>query len=523
MSDNLEQRLSAMLPFGGDIWAGMQTGLEREALRVTNDGFLAQSPHPEALGSALTHRFITTDFSEALLEFVTPPYEDPLQTLACLSRTHQFAIERLGGESLWNASMPCQLGDAASIPLARYGNSNVARMKTAYRRGLSHRYGRPMQAIAGIHFNFSMPDAFWPAYAAALGQAFDPSQLPSLRSQAYLALARNFRRIGWLTLLLFGASPAMCRSFLDGQQTTLADFDDTTLFEPYATSLRMSDLGYSSNAQSSLNIPLNSLQEYIDALTAAIMTPHPPYEKIGVEVSGQWRQLNTSVLQIENEYYSSIRPKQIARSGERPTLALQRAGVAYVEVRCLDVNPYAPVGITEEQMYFMQAMTVACLLRPSPRLDPQELHEADSNYLLIAHSGRAPALELNRYGKRKRAQQWAAEILADVLAVAEQLSGSDGPHALSVRAQIAAINGEAEVLSARVLRDMRESGLGFFEFTREQSQAHAEYFRRLGPMDEDKFAELRREVVESRERQAAIEAAPQPAFRDYLAAYYRND
>ncbi|MEO0575888.1 MAG: glutamate--cysteine ligase [Pseudomonadota bacterium] len=523
MSDSLEQRISALQNFGSDSCTGMLTGLEREALRVTHDGFLSQAPHPEALGSALTHQYITTDFSEALLEFVTPAYEDPIQTLACLSRTHQFATQRIGDEFLWNASMPCQLGDAASIPLARYGTSNVARMKTVYRRGLSHRYGRPMQAIAGVHFNFSMPDTFWPAFAAATGVDYDERDLQSLRSSAYLGLSRNFRRIGWLVLLLFGASPAMCRTFLDGGNAALADFDDTTLFEPYATSLRMSDLGYSSNAQSRLDISLNTLQAYIDGLTAAIMTPHAPYERIGVEVGGQWRQLNASVLQIENEFYSSIRPKQIARSGERPTLALQRAGVAYVEVRCLDINPYEPVGISSEQMYFMQAMLVACILRPSPPLGADELTEADANYLLMAHSGRAPGLELQRFGRITPMLSWAKDILADVEVAAELLSGSDGPHARSCRVQLAALNGEREVPSAQVLRDMRESGLGYFEFTREQSLAHAEHFAKLSPMDDEQFSRLRREVVESVERQSAIEASAQPAFRDYLAAYYAND
>ncbi|MEM8546656.1 MAG: glutamate--cysteine ligase [Pseudomonadota bacterium] len=517
MSESLEHRLSVLAPFGDGIWADMLTGIERETLRVEPNGHLSQQPHPAALGSALTHRYITTDFSEAQLEFVTPACSSPRAALDWLDQVHQFAAARIGEERFWNSSMPGPLGVEASIPIAHYGSSNVARMKTIYRRGLSHRYGRPMQTISGVHFNFSLPEAFWQAYAAL---AKEPAA--AVQSSGYLALARNFRRHAWLVLYLYGASPAMCRTFLDGQRNSLAEFDRDTLFEPYATSLRMSDLGYSSNAQSGLVISLNSIQEYVDDLTAAIMTPHAPYAEIGVEVGGQWRQLNTSILQIENEYYSSVRPKQVARSGERPTLALQRAGVQYVEVRCLDINPYEPTGISEAQCYFMQAMLAWCAVRESRLLDRAELKEANGNYLVVAHSGRSPALELKRNGEITLLSDWASELLQGIEAVAVAMSGEDGPHARAVRAERGTLTGEREVLSARVLREMREAEQSFVGFTEALSDRHHVHWLNAAPMPEARFSELRAEVVVSLERQRELEARAQTSFTDYLKDYYRD-
>ncbi|MEN7342096.1 MAG: glutamate--cysteine ligase [Pseudomonadota bacterium] len=518
MASQFDDRLAALIDGGCDAVTGALTGLEKESLRVAPDGFIAATPHPIGLGAALTNRFITTDFSEALLEFVTPAYDAPAQALQCLHDIHQFTMTALRDEYLWNSSMPCLLGDDQSIPLARYGSSNVAQMKTIYRRGLSYRYGRAMQAIAGIHFNFSLPEAFWTHYQEVCG---DTRPLAAFTDDAYLALARNFRRVGWIVLYLFGASPVMCKSFLGDRQSALAEFDADTLFEPYATSLRMSDLGYNSNAQSSLRISLNTLDAYIEGLTAAIMTPHAPYEEIGIKQGGQWRQLNTSILQIENEYYNTIRPKQVANSGERPTLALQRAGVAYVEIRSLDINPFSPVGITEDQLRYMQALLLYCLLTPSPKIDDEELAEHIANHGLVAHSGRAPALQLRRRGDDVLLSDWAAEIHAGVTAIAEWMDTGNGNMISAVRSMDDVVADPEHSLSARVLREMREQGLPYHLYAMQQAREDAAYFNMLPPLPDDLATAMRREASESLQRQQAIEAADDVDFDEYLAAYYR--
>ncbi|MCG8426389.1 MAG: glutamate--cysteine ligase, partial [Chromatiales bacterium] len=216
------------------------TGVEKECLRVSPDGSIAPSPHPQSLGSALTHPYITTDYSEALIEFITPPFVDSADALSFLCDTQKFVYQNLGPETLWATSMPCVLEGGANIPLAQYGSSNAGTMKTVYRRGLGHRYGRVMQVIAGVHFNFSFNTALWPIYQELLGDQ-QPSR--AFIDASYMGLTRNLQRYGWLIPYLFGASPAVCKSFLAGKPTRLESFDESTYYEPYATSLRMGDIG----------------------------------------------------------------------------------------------------------------------------------------------------------------------------------------------------------------------------------------------------------------------------------------
>ena len=254
-------------------------GIEKESLRLANDGCIAQTPHPAALGSALTHPYITTDYSEALIELITPPFADVKDTLDYLHNIHQFVYDHLDNESLLGASMPCGIDGDESIPIAEYGSSNIGRMKHVYRHGLWHRYGRTMQAIAGIHFNYSVPEALW---IALHQQENSQLSLEQFTADAYFGLIRNFQRLGWLILYLFGASPAICKSFFKSRPALMAqfeEFDHGTLYHPYATSLRMSDIGYKSKNQANLKIDYNSLAGYVSSLSKAIETPYPDYKK----------------------------------------------------------------------------------------------------------------------------------------------------------------------------------------------------------------------------------------------------
>lgn len=479
-------------------------------------------PHPHALGSALTNTFITTDFSEALLEFVTPACMSTWEALRFLCDIHQFVYDRLDDEMLWVTSMPCSIPGDGSVPLAQYGNSNVGRMKTVYRNGLGYRYGRNMQTIAGIHFNYSLPEKFWPLYQQ-LEENYDLRDV--FRSNAYLGLIRNFRRMGWIVLYLFGASPALCKSFTAGSaEYTLPELTTDTFFEPFGTSLRMSDLGYSNKTQANLNISLNSLHEYIRDLTAAINTPEPTFEKLGVKVDGEYRQLSANTLQIENEYYSSIRPKRVARSGERPTAALKRGGIDYVEVRSLDINAFDPVGINQNVMRFLESFLVYCLLSDSPLFTDDALDDTSDNQRATAKHGRDPKLELMRHGKPVPLRDWAAEIVQGVRIVAEVIDSDGGTtdyvNAVDVQAELVR---EAEATpSARILRDLRDSGSGFYEFAYATAVGHKDYFRQLEPLAPERLALLENEARESVERQRSIEAADSISFDEYLAKYYAS-
>ena len=518
MNNAFDNKLDAIVSAGLSLGGGKK-GIEKEALRLDPGGYLSRKPHPVGLGSALTNRFITTDFSEALLEFVSPVYTSTWEALRFLCDVHQFTYECLDEELLWVASMPCRIPRDPDIPLARYGTSNVGRMKTIYRRGLGFRYGRHMQTIAGIHFNYSLPEEFWPGYQALLG---DDRDARAFRSAEYLGLVRNFRRFGWLVLYLFGASPAMCKSFGAGEKLDMPELSPDTWYAPYGTSLRMSDLGYNNQNQSRISISLNDLDHYIDDLQRAINTPEPDYEKIGVIVDGKYRQLSANQLQIENEFYSPVRPKRVAHSGERPTAALRRGGIEYVEIRSLDISIDDPAGINQNTMRFMEAFLIYCLLEDSPPFDDAALEETRVNQSRAAREGRDPECRLLRDGAEVLLADWGREILSKVEQIAAVIDRCEGEdcYVQAVHGLAALIDDADQTPSARLLRELQEGGNSFFEYAMSMARSHRDYFASITDMSEQRHEEFLQEAEQSWSRQREIEAADSISFAEYLAHYY---
>ena len=516
-----EQRLARLTQARQEgLLGGGLIGLEKECLRVSPDGHVAQTPHPEALGSALTHPHITTDYSEALAEFVTPPLPDTHQTLDFLRDVQRFVYSELGDELLWATSMPCVVAGGASIPVAHYGSSNRGMMKTVYRRGLGHRYGRVMQAIAGVHFNFSFREGFWPVLQELEG---DRGPRQDFISGAYFGLIRNLQRMGWLVPYLFGASPAVCKSFLGGKPTPLHSFNETTYYQPFATSLRLGDIGYHNRQEGETGVKANydNLDTYVESLSKAITTPCPAYEKFGVEVNGRFEQLNTNILQIENEYYSTIRPKQISDSFEKPIHALKRRGVRYVELRSVDVNAYDPLGISERQMRFLEAFLIFCLLQDSPAISALEREEIDHNQMEVAHRGRDPRLRLRRLGDTLPLAEWANEVLDAMSGVCEVLDATtlDGAYSHSLAAQREKVRDPELTPSARILAEMRAHGEGFFQFAMRMSRQHRDYFR-ARPLPAERRHWFVQQARESLRLQRELEEADHEPFAAYLARYF---
>ena len=522
MNKAFEKRFSSLAARDCSVLSGGLKGIEKESLRIDAQGYLAQTAHPAALGSALTNAYVTTDFSEALLEFITPAYSSTWEAQQFLCDIHQFSYAALGEELMWTASMPCRIPGDTEVPLARYGNSNVGQMKTIYRRGLGYRYGRQMQTIAGVHFNYSLAQEFWPLYQDVLG---NKDGADDFRSHHYLGLVRNFRRFGWLLLYLFGSSPAMCRSFAADSSVQMPNLNGDTLYEPFGTSLRMSDLGYSNQNQSKLNISLNSLDEYVRDLSAAIATREPDYEKIGVKVDGKYRQLNTNILQIENEYYSSVRPKRVAMSGERPTVALRRGGIEYVEIRSLDINVDDPAGINQNTMRFVEAFLIYCLIEDSPPLCEDLLNETKHNQAMTAKHGRDPDFKLQREGDLVGLAAWSGEILDKVTGIAECIDRQEGcsSYADAVRIMQGLVANPDETPSARVLEKLRSENCSFFEFALSLAQGHRDYFAAITPLSDERHTQFAREASESVERQQAIEAGDNIGLDEYLATYFSSD
>lgn len=515
-----QQRLQRLLDQGGGkLIRGGLKGLEKESLRVTEDGEVAQTPHPRAFGSALTHSSITTDYSEALLELITAPRADIGDTVKELTELHAYVYRNLPeGELLWATSMPCIIGGDASIPIAQYGSSNIGTMRHVYRRGLDYRYGRSMQAIAGVHFNYSLPTGFWPLLAEIEA---DRRSAREVQSSGYFRLIRNFQRWSWLVPYLFGASPAICRTFLGGRQLDFDALDRGTLYLPYATSLRMSDIGYQNKAQDGLEISYDDLPAYVRSLTRAINTIDPGYAAIGARANGEWRQLNASVLQIEAEYYSFIRPKPIIESGEKPTVALSRRGVEYVEMRALDVNAFEPTGVHSDTLRFLELLLIACMLEDSSLVDRDEQREIDHNQALVTRRGREPGLVLRRDGRDVPLRAWGEAIAEAAEAIAEVLDGDhpEQPYRRAVKVQQAALADPELTPSARILASLRAEEEPFVRLAMQLSHDHAEHFLAL-PLPPEREAALRKEAADSLRRQAEIEAEDRISFEEFLEHYF---
>jgi glutamate--cysteine ligase len=520
----LQQRLSLLA--NADIEEALATskiGLEKESLRVLPEGGITQTPHPAAWGSPLTNPLITTDFSEALTELVTPPCDSVTEVIQSLDDIQNFIYRSLDNEILWATSMPCVVAGETGIPLAQYGSSNAAQMKTAYRRGLGLRYGRAMQVIAGVHFNYSFSDALWQRYQQLLN---DDGPQQEFISEQYMGLVRNLLRFGWLVPYLFGASPAVCKSFLNGQRTMLQEFNSNTYFEPYATSLRLGDIGYQNNKEDLAGIKAcyDSLDAYIDSMQCAINTPYSGYEEIGVKVDGEYQQLNTNILQIENEYYSSVRPKQVLQGNEKPSTALKKRGVAYVELRSVDVNAFDPHGINAEQLHFLEVFMLFCLLEESPVLSQSEINAIDENLLLTAHQGRQPGLDLRRGDEKISLQDWASELCNAMRAVARLLDRANNceNYFSSVKSQIASVFDPDLTPSARMLAEMNENDEGFFHHAQRMSKYHYHYYK-THDLAEDKIRFFENAAKESLEKQRQIEDEDAISFDDYLQNYFNEE
>ena len=523
MYEALHGRIARLAGEGELLRAGLK-GVEKESLRADPAGAIAATAHPPALGSALTHPWLTTDYSEALLEFVTPPFPDRAEVARNLRDSHRFVVRNIGDELLWAASMPCEIRGDEAIPIARYGSSNSGRLRHLYRVGLGHRYGRMMQVIAGVHFNYSLPSGFWPVLAES-GAAHGDRRAwhgtgRALADSHYFGLIRNLFRHGWLLLYLFGASPALSRSFLPAGAPELEAMGEDTWYAPFGTSLRMSDIGYTNRIPGGIGIRYDDLYSYAASLHRAITTPHPPWEALGVRRGGEYRQLNANLLQIENEYYSLGAPQ--AADPPRGT-ADRGAPAAGGAVRRASVHRPRPC-IPHR----------AC--RGPPRV-PGGLHAVLPAPRPARPSGRRSAGESTRTRTGSRSggvirpspssatrtrlplRSWADEILDELTAVAELVRSPGDDPAAVVAAARASVGRPEATPSACVLEDVKASGGSYFEYVLNASRRHAEILRR-DPLPDDERFRFEEEAARSIARQASLEASDSVTFEEYLAGFF---
>lgn len=489
---------------------GVRRGIEREMVRVTQSGALSHRPHPQSLGSALTHPYITTDFSEAQLELVTPAVTDRKETFKTLASLHHFVASRLNeGETMWPASMPPTLPLDSDIAIANYGTSNAGKAKMRYREGLANRYGKRMQLISGIHYNFSLPKSFWQVL-----HAHAESQLPleTFISERYFHLIRNVLRNGWIIPYLFGASPAADKSYLQDKSHPLRQLDSTTDYLPWATSLRLSNLGYGSSEQSRFPISFNNKQDYLTGLCHALTQPSVQYSHLA-----EHQQLNGSVLQLENELYGSVRPK-IVNAQMRPLVAMCHHGVEYIELRSLDNNPLLPLGIDERQSQFIDLFLLYSALSPSPEMSEQERTVIMQRQELVATQGRKPNLMLPTMNGDVLLADLAKPLMNMLAQMATIMDGgqSTNGYEKAVMREQAKFDDSQLTPSAQILAVMEQENLSFTTLMKSYSDEHQQGYL-SDTLSADEMTQLETLVYNSLLEQKQLEAENEANFDEYLA------
>ena len=502
-----------------DILASGNFGIEKESLRVVSQSTISKRLHQASMGSPLCHKYITTDFSEAQLELITPPMVDKKKGLIFLENIHHFASHNIEDEIIWPFSMPPWIQSDEDIPIASYGSSNLALFKTTYRHGLSYRYGRAMQAISGIHFNYSLPEKIWES------SLFNQEKTVSkkLRATIYFRTLRNLHRMNWLILYLFGASPIVTENFLKNNHDGFQKLNNHAYYLPFATSLRMSDLGYQNINQSRVVVSLNSLQEYIFDLKQATATMCDDFKKINQETIEKYAQINSNVLQIEDEYYAVARPKSSRISNQRLTTKLNDTGVDYIEFRSLDLNPFQRIGIDLDTVHFLEVFLIYCTLNPSPNITNSEIKEIKQNDLLVATKGRELGLSLINNGTKISLKNWANQIMNEMISIAGLLDNKTTDFSSIINKFSDQIADPDQTLSALLLNKVLTEKMDFLELGRTLGNDYKNYYIRMAASKNSDWSRLEKESVDSLKRQVVLEQASKQSFEDFSKEYFNDN
>ncbi len=456
-------------------------GIEKESLRIAPSGKLALTPHPAEFGDKLENPHITVDFSESQLELITPPLPSIEGTHQFLSELHTIIEDSLEDELLWPLSMPGCLPDEKMIPLAKFGTDQTRREKEIYRSGLALRYGKRMQMISGIHYNFSFSDRFLDFIYEKSGRHIDRRVY---KDQFYFNLAKNFLEFRWLLIYLFGASPLGTETYMQTFLSKNAGLCDKagcrkTFGNPvkYATSLRMSRFGYENSSQNRLNVSYNSLKEYIRDLRKALATKVESYSKLGLHRNGQQIQLNGNLLQSENEYYAPVRFKQIPQKGQTMLDTLEEKGVGYLEFRIFDLDPFENTGIGLNQLYFLHVFNLFCAFEQQAEIAQSDLERFNDNAQLTALFGRNARLKLKvGQSEKKSIKDWGSQFFTKLMRIAELLdeAGNSSKFQKSVWLQLSKLADPENLPSSEIVRSMEENRTDYNGFGLCRALKHSE-------------------------------------------------
>lgn len=488
------------------ILKNISRGIERETLRIKKNGDFSNTPHPYKIGSALTHQWITTDFSENLLEFITPTTKNIDYLLTFLKDIHSFVAYKNPKELMWPFSIPYIYTKSTNIQIAKYGTSNFGKLKTLYRTGLKIRYGDLKNTISGIHYNFSLPKIFWKI-----------NKIDNI-SSGYLNLIRNYYRFGWIIPYLFGASPVILKDLLQNKEYQFKQNQEGLLYLPWSTSLRLSDMGYTSTSIEDLNITFNNLESYVHCLKKAMHTPSKKFSNLGLKNQfGQLQQLNTNILQLENELYTQIRPKRTTNHGESLLDALKNRGIEYVEIRSLDINPFSSIGINKNQILLLDLFLIWCSLIEAPQIQKKDFYFITKNWKKIIFEGRKPnqKIYINNHTKCKL-KTIGKRIFQDLKKIAiifdNQLKNSEYQNACDKK--ILFFEHPEQTYSAKFLKlfvtnnSIKNIGLNL------ANTYHNKFIKQFDHNTHTKI--LEDETISSHRKQSAIEENETLSLKDYL-------
>ncbi len=489
--------------------------LEKEMLRVDNKGHISMRKHPESLGAALTHPYISTDFSEAQLELITPPFHSIPKVIDFLSDLERFIVNRIDDEMFWPFSMPCILPTEGKLPLAKYGPSSEGQNRELYRRGLAYRYGGKMQTMSGIHYNFSFSEEFWDYFSC---RSLSSDDRKSFISNSYLHIVRNFLRWGWLHTYFFGTSPWVDKSYFEKEPAFLKLHKNRIYYGDYATSIRLSTLGYYSKGQAQKRIRFNGLEEYIRDLEYAVSTPYDAFQRLGVFRNGERRQLNANILQQESEHYSRIRPKPNIIPGCRPLDVLKGTGVSYLEIRAVDLDPFELGGIRGDQLHFLYAFIVYCLFKGSKPIGLSEQKEIIENQSKMSLKGRYPKLKLRREGKPILMREWAQAILKEMDTVAQLLDEQLGVefYSRALERQKAKLEDSKLTPSFRIQEELIKGNKTMAVLAREFTEKH------IGVLKEKKMSHSMEKMLSEECVKSLQKKKEQQVYDDFILKGYED-
>ncbi len=388
-------------------------GIEKEHVRVTEEGKLTLTPHPHALGDKYTHPYITTDFSESQVEIITPPLEGVEAAYSMLQNLHNIVTLNIGDEYLWPQSTPPILPDEKDIPIAEFGDSQDRRLQKEYREELAKRYGKKKQMISGIHLNFSFPD---PLLQTLFQQFGSGESFVEFRTNLYLKLMRHTIRYSWLLIKLFGSSPVFHESYSRYCKAKKS-----------GTSIRNGRCGYGNKRD--IYIPMHNLDEYISEVRKLVAQ---------------------SELTSHKELYTLIRPKNRCGDFNR----LLETGIEYVELRLIDINPLFPFGISKEDLYFIHSFFLLMVLLDEEPMTEELYYEEMKNNRSVADYGRDESSEIMIQGVTHATRSAALGVLEQLKGVASM--SKDSHYQESVEAFIGRVEYPDQLYSHIIYEELGE-------------------------------------------------------------------